>query len=94
MAEGSDALLDLLDRGMKSSMPRCGDARVVVSSLKSSSFHEPCAGMSKRVLQLQRGHTVPHRARRVAWTHGRCDEDQNSGNEGNRRRRSRCPGAA
>ena len=46
------------------------------------------------VLQLERGHTVCHRDRRVAWTyrHSSGDEDTNSGDKGNRWRRSRCLG--
>ena len=50
MSEGSDALLDRLDRAMKDEfvMPRCWDAWAVDSSRKSSSSNERCAGMSKR----------------------------------------------
>ena len=51
MAEGSDALLDRLDRVKKdefNSMPRCWDVWAVVSSRKSSSSNGQCACMSKR----------------------------------------------
>ena len=43
------------------------------------------------MLRLERRHTIRHS---LTYRHSSCDEDTNSGNEGNLRRRSRCPGAA
>ena len=85
MAEGSDALLDRLDRVMKNEF----DAKMLERTL---SRHE----QEIDVLQLERGDTVRHTARRVAWTcrHSSGDEDTNSGNKGNRWRRPRYLGTA
>ena len=87
MVEGSDALLDRVDRVLKDA--RWWDVWVVVTSRKLSSSGGHCAGMSKRCASAGVRHTVRHRARRVAVTyiHSSGDEDMKSENKGNRWRR-------
>ena len=80
MAEGSDALLDRLDRVMKDEF----DAKMLG---RVGRGHFAIVKFFNRTLRW---------ARPVAWIYrlSICDEDTNSGHECNWRRRSRCPGAA
>ena len=97
MAEGSDALLDQLDRVVRDEFDAKMLGRVGRGSRKSSFSTEQLRWHEQEMLlQLEWRHTIRHRIGRVAWTHGHssCDEDTNTWDEGDRRRHSRCSGTA
>ena len=96
MAEGSDALLERLDRVMKDEFDAKMLGRVGRDQLTEVKFFKRAVRWHEQELQLEWRHTTRHRTRGVAWTdgHSSCDEDTNTRNEGDWWRRSRCSGTA
>ena len=85
MAEGSDALLDRLHRVMQDEFDAKMLGRVVRGQLTEVKFFKRTLRWHEQEMCFSSRHTIRHRARRVARTHrhSSCDEDTNSGNEGN-----------
>ena len=77
VAEGSDALLDRLDRVMADEFEAKMLGRVGRGHLAEVKFFK------RTLFQLERGNPIRHRARCVAWTyrHAICDDDTHPRNE-------------